>query len=167
MVIFSCVLDLPKLIVYHYPFEVELAKNCNRLLLCTRNFLFSPAFCELVSASSIKMPVLGHLPNSLKSQIVRRSRFPICPSVSKLPAHAKNPSISFIPSLSFFVFPVYRMMCNTSPFSVFGQPPFFVMCEGSHILKKGNPQHLRKRVIPNISKKGNPPNSEIYPECFI
>ena len=101
-----------------------------------------------ILTSSIKMPVLGHLPNSLKSQIVRRSCFPICPSVSKLPAHAKNTSVSFTPTLPYFVFPVYRMMCNASTFSVFGQPPFFVMCEGSHILKKGNPQHLRKRETP-------------------
>ena len=103
------------------------------------------------------MGVLGHLPNSLKSQIVRRSRFPICPSVSKLPALPKNPE-HFIYSLpSIFRIPRLSYKCaNASPFSVFGQPPFFVMCEGSHILKKGNPQHLRKREIPEFTKKGNP-----------
>ena len=66
--------------------------------------------------SSVKMRVLGHFPNSLKSQIVRRSRFP---SVSNLPAHAKNPSISFIPSLPFFVFPVCRIGVQTPPPSPF------------------------------------------------
>ena len=65
------------------------------------------------------MGVLGHLPNSPKSQIVRRARFPICPSVSKLPALPKNPSISFIPSLPFFVFPVYRISVQTPPPSPF------------------------------------------------
>ena len=110
------------------------------------------------------MGVLGQLPNSLKSQIVRRSRFPICPSVSNCQRPQRIRSISFIPSLPFFVFPVYRMLCNASTFSVFGQPPFFVMCEGSHILKKGNPRiyekgkspNLRKREIPEFTKKGNP-----------
>ena len=42
-------LDLPNLIVYYNSFE--LAKKCNSLLLCTRDFLFSLAFCELVSAN--------------------------------------------------------------------------------------------------------------------
>ena len=65
--------------------------------------------------SSVKMGVLGHFPNSLKSQIVRSPIPPICPSVSKLPAPPKNPSISFIPS-SYFPTPpnIYEK----------GKPPF-------------------------------------------
>ena len=109
--------------------------------------------------SRVKTRVLAHSP---KSQISNDRVIPIPPSVSKLPALAKNPE-HFIYSLPLiFRIPRLSYKCaNASPFSVFGQPPFFVMCEGSHILKKGNPQHLRKREIPEFTKKGNPPNSEI------
>ena len=47
--IFSYALDVPKLIVYDDFFE--LAKKCDRLALCTRNFWFSLAFCELATAN--------------------------------------------------------------------------------------------------------------------
>ena len=72
--------------------------------------------------SSVIMGVLGHLPNSPKSQIVRCSRFPICPSVSNCQRPQRIRSISFIPSSYFPTLPTFR--------------------------KKGNPQHLRKREIP-------------------
>ena len=85
--------------------------------------------------SSVKMGVLGHLPNSPKSQIVRRVSFPIPPSVSKLPALAKNPE-HFIYSLLLF---------SNAP----------------NIYEKGKSPNLRKREIPNIYEKGKPPNSEI------
>ena len=76
------------------------------------------------------MGVLGHLPNSPKSQIVRRARFPICPSVSKLPALPKNPE-HFIYSLLLF---------SNAP----------------NIYEKGKSLNLRKREIPEFTKKGNP-----------
>ena len=76
------------------------------------------------------MGVLGHPPNSPKSQIVRRVRFPICPSVSKLPAPPKNPE-HFIYSLL-----------------LFSNAPTFTKREIPEFTKKGNPQHLRKREIP-------------------
>ena len=47
--IFSYALDLPKLIVCNDFFE--LAKKCDRLALCARNFLFSLTFCKLASAN--------------------------------------------------------------------------------------------------------------------
>ena len=105
------------------------------------------------------MGVLGHLPNSLKSQIVRRSRFPIRPSVSKLPALPKNPE-HFIYSLpSIFRIPRLSYRCATPPPSPFsGNLRFFVMCEGFHILKKGNPR---------IYEKGKSPQTLKYSECFI
>ena len=43
------ILELPKLIVYDNCFQ--LAKKCNRVVLCTHDFLFLLAFCELASAN--------------------------------------------------------------------------------------------------------------------
>ena len=46
---FQLCVDLPKFIDYHGSFE--LVKKCDRLVFCTRDFLFSLAFSELVSAN--------------------------------------------------------------------------------------------------------------------